>query len=171
MLYDITAVQFSKMLQNLSAILEKGELHAEAKKFDFEVLLSSRLAPDQFTLARQVQITCDTAKLAVARLAGVAASAPKHEDNETTLAELQQRIASVRDYLAGFKAEDFSEAAEREILLPWWDGKALTGQNFALQFAQPNFYFHLSTVYAILRHNGVDLGKMDFLGSLPFKES
>jgi uncharacterized protein len=169
MLYDLTVVQFSKMLGNLSTILDKGAAFADSKKFDVTVLLNSRLAPDQFNLIRQVQIACDTAKLGVARLTGKVESAPVHPDTETTLAELQVRIKAVREYLAGFSAADFAGAEERKISQPRWEGKYLTGLEFAIQHAIPNIYFHVTTAYAILRHNGVDLGKKDYLGNMPYK--
>jgi hypothetical protein len=167
MLYDLTVVQFSKMLTNLSAILAKGELFAASKKVDMSVLLNSRLAVDQFNLIRQVQIACDTAKLGVARLVGKESTAPKHEDNETTLAELQARIQSVLEYLAGFSAADFS--AVETITQPRWEGKYLTGSEFVIQHAIPNIYFHITTAYAILRHHGVEVGKKDYLGPMPYK--
>lgn len=169
MLYDLTVVQFSKMLNNLDAILDKAEQAASAKKYDVSVLLNARLAPDQFNFIRQVQIACDTAKLGVARLAGVADSAPKHADSEATLAELKQRIAETLAYLKTFTPADFTEAAERHISQPRWEGKYLTGLEFALQHAVPNIYFHITTAYAILRHNGVDVGKKDYLGAMPYK--
>jgi hypothetical protein len=169
MFYELIVGQFSKTLGNLSAILDKGAAYAEVKKFDVGVLLNSRLAPDQFNLIRQVQIACDTAKFCAARLTDKVAAAPVHADNETTVAELQTRIKSVQDYLAGFKPEDFADVAERHISHPRWDGKYLTGLEFALQHATPNVFFHVTTAYAILRHNGVDLGKKDYLGSLPYK--
>src|SRR5690606_24658883 len=149
---------------NLSAILQKGAAFADAKKIDVTVLLNSRLAPDQFHLIRQVQIACDTAKLGVARLTGKVESAPVHPDTETTLDELLKRIESVREYLAGFSPEDFQGAEERTISQPRWEGKYLTGLEFAIQHAIPNIYFHVTTAYSILRHNGVDLGKKDYLG-------
>lgn len=169
MLYELTVVQFSKMLTNLSAILAKGELFAVSKKVDVSVLLNSRLAVDQFNLIRQVQIACDTAKLGVARLVNQESTAPKHEDNETTLAELQARIQSVLDYLAGFSAADFSAAATQTITQPRWEGKYLTCSEFAIQHAIPNIYFHINTAYAILRHHGVEVGKKDYLGPMPYK--
>ncbi len=169
MFYDLTVVQFTKMLNNLNSFLDKGAAFAEAKKIDVSVLLNSRLAPDQFNLIRQVQIACDTAKLGVARLTGKVESAPVHPDTETTLPELKARIQSVLDYLAGFSADDFAKAADIHISQPRWEGKYLTGYEFAIQHAVPNIYFHVTTAYAILRHNGVDLGKKDFLGSLPYK--
>tara|TARA_R110000868_G_scaffold209273_3_gene458938 strand:- start:560 stop:1066 length:507 start_codon:yes stop_codon:yes gene_type:complete len=167
MYYDLTVVQFTKMLKNLSAILAKAEGFAALKKVEMSVLLNSRLSVDQFNLIRQVQISTDIAKLAVARLTGK--DAPKHEDDETTLAELQTRIESVIDYLATFSAADFTESATRLITQPRWEGKTLTGEQFAIQWAIPNVYFHITTAYAILRHNGVDVGKKDYLGEMPFK--
>lgn len=169
MFYDLTVVQFSKMLNNLNLLLDKAAAHADAKKYDVTVLLNSRLAPDQFNFIRQVQIACDTAKLGVARLTGKLDSAPVHPDTETSLPELKARIQSVLDYLSGFTAEDFSGAAERHISQPRWEGKYLTGEEFALQHAVPNIYFHVTTAYAILRHNGVELGKKDYLGNMPYK--
>ena len=133
------------------------------------VLLQSRLAVDQFNLTRQVQIACDTAKLGVARLVGVENTAPKHEDGETSVAELQARIHSVLDYLASFSHADFSAAETRKISQPRWEGKYLTGREFAIEHAIPNMYFHVTTAYAILRHNGVALGKKDYLGAMPYK--
>ncbi|WP_339673249.1 DUF1993 domain-containing protein [Dasania marina] len=170
MLYDLTVVQFSKMLNNLSAILEKAEGYAELKKVDVEVLLNSRLAVDQFNLTRQIQIACDTAKVGVARLTGNVDSAPKHEDTETTLAELQARIQSVLAYIGGFTEADFATAESEKISQPRWKGKYLTGKEFAIQHAIPNIYFHITTAYAILRHNGVEVGKKDYLGAMPYKE-
>jgi hypothetical protein len=167
MYYDLTVVQFSKMLKNLSAILEKTESFAAMKKVDMSVLLNSRLSVDQFNLTRQVQIACDIAKLSVARLTDK--EAPKHEDNETTVAELQSRIESVLAYLATFSPADFTETANRSISQPRWEGKYLTGHEFALEWAIPNVYFHITTAYAILRHVGVDVGKKDYLGEMPFK--
>ena len=155
------------MLKNLSAILAKAEGFAALKKVDMSVLLNSRLSVDQFNLTRQVQISCDTAKLAVARL--TAKEAPSHEDNETSLAELQSRIQSVIDYLATFSAADFAETATRSISQPRWEGKYLTGHEFAMEWAVPNVYFHITTAYAILRHLGLDVGKKDYLGEMPYK--
>ncbi|HBN88956.1 MAG TPA: DUF1993 domain-containing protein [Rheinheimera sp.] len=169
MFYDITVVQFSKMLQNLSAILNKGASFAETKKVDVAVLLNARLAPDQFHLIRQVQIACDTAKLGVARLTGKTDSAPKHADDETTLAQLQQRISDTVAYLASFTEADFSQSATQKITQPRWEGKYLTGYEFLIQHVIPNLYFHITTAYAILRHNGVDVGKKDYLGAMPYK--
>jgi uncharacterized protein len=169
MLYDLTAVQFSKMLKNLSLILDEGQAYAHHKKFDMEVLLNARLAPDQFNLIRQVQIACDTAKIGVARLTDKLESVPKHEDNETNLEQLQARIASVIDYLSGFSAHDFVDAAAVHVSQPRWEGKYMTGYEFAIEHCIPNLYFHVTTAYSILRHNGVDIGKKDYLGPMPLK--
>ncbi|MFA6237862.1 MAG: DUF1993 domain-containing protein [Bacteriovorax sp.] len=168
MLYDVTVPQFTKMLKNLSAILDKGAQFADSKKIDMEVLLNARLAPDQFNLIRQVQIACDTAKLGAARLAGK--DAPVHEDKEKTLPELQARINDVVKYLGAFSPNDFQGASERKISQPRWEGKYLTGAEYVAQHALPNIYFHITTAYSILRHNGVDVGKKDYLGEMPYKK-
>lgn len=167
MIYDVTVVQFTKMLKNLSAILDKGTQYAEAKKFDVDVLMNSRLAPDQFNLIRQIQIACDTAKLGASRLTGK--EAPVHEDKEKTLPELKARIDDVITYLGTFKPEDFNGAMERKVSQPRWEGKYLTGHDYVIHHMLPNLYFHITTAYSILRHNGVDVGKKDYLGELPFK--
>jgi hypothetical protein len=167
MIYEITIPQFIKALTNLNHILDKGAEFAETKKFSFDVLLNSRLAPDQFNLIRQIQIACDSAKLGAARLAGI--EAPVHGDTEKTLAELQTRIKEVIDFLKTFKPEQFMGAEERKITVPRWEGKYLTGSEYALQYALPNVYFHVTTAYSILRNNGVDVGKKDYLGELPYK--
>ncbi len=168
MIYELAITQSIKMLANLKNILEKGAYHAEMKKFDVEVLLHSRLAPDQFNLVRQVQIACDMAKFCAARLAGK--EAPKHEDNEKSLDELLARIDSVIAYLQTYSEADFDGAMERKISQPRWEGKYLAGQEFLIQHALPNIYFHITTTYAILRHNGVEVGKNDYLGELPLKK-
>lgn len=170
MLFDLTVVQFTKMLNNLSTLLDKGAAFAQSKGIEFEVLLGSRLAPNQFHLTRQVQIACDTAKLCVARLAGDVENAPKHPDTETSLAELQARIQSVLDYITRFRPEDFANADSIKVSQERWQGKYLTGAEFAIEHAIPNLYFHVTTAYAILRHNGVELGKKDYLGPMPYKE-
>jgi len=167
MIYETTIPQFSKMLRNLISILSKAAVHADAKKIEMTVLLNSRLAPDQFNLIKQIQIATDTAKLCASRLTGK--DAPKHEDNETTWPELKKRIDEVVTYLGTFSEKDFSEAASKKITQPRWEGKWLNGKDYVLHHATPNLYFHITTAYSILRHNGVDLGKKDYLGELPFK--
>jgi uncharacterized protein len=168
MLYKIIIPQFSKMLQNLNRILDKATLYAETKKFDVEVLLNSRLYPDQFNLIKQIQIACDTAKLGASRLTGK--EAPVHEDKEKTLPELKTRIEDVLGYLKTFSEKDFKGAEEKKISQPRWEGKYLSGLEFAIQHAIPNLYFHITTAYSILRHNGLEIGKRDYLGELPFKK-
>ena len=168
MLYDITVPQFTKMLHNLSRILDKATQHAEAKKFEVDVHLQSRLAPDQFNLIRQIQIATDSAKLACFRLTGK--EAPKHEDNEKTLPELKARIESVIGYLNSLSAADFKGAEEKQITQPRWEGKYLFGKEFTIEHAIPNVYFHITTAYSILRHNGVEVGKKDYLGEMPYKK-
>lgn len=168
MLYELTVPQFIKVLRNLTVILEKCGPFAEAKKFDSSVLLDARLAPDQFNFARQVQIMCDTAKKCAAQLTGK--DAPVHADSEKTLPELKGRIESVITYLETFSEKDFAGSAARHISQPRWEGQYLTGAEFVVQHAIPNFYFHMTTAYSILRHNGLDVGKKDYLGKMPFKK-
>jgi hypothetical protein len=168
MLYEITVPQFTKMLHNLNLIMDKAVQNSVERKFEMDVLLNSRLAPDQFNFIRQVQIACDTAKFYAARMTGK--EAPAHEDTEKTVPELKARIETVIGYLNSFKAEDFKGAEERKISQPRWEGKYLTGFEFATQHAIPNVYFHVATAYSILRHNGVPVGKKDFLGEMPYKK-
>lgn len=170
MIYPIVVTQSRKMLGNLLAILEEGARHAEEKKYETEVLLQSRLAPDQFNLTRQVQIACDAAKMTAARLSGKDGEAPSFPDTETSLPELKARIESVMGYLASFSEADFADASERRITQPRWNGKSLSGIEFLVQHALPNLYFHITTAYAILRHNGVVIGKKNYLGELPYQE-
>ena len=162
-MYSASAPRYAHSLRSLSAILGKAQAHCEARKIDPQVLASSRLFPDMFALARQVQIACDSAKGAVARLAGV--EIPKHEDSEKTLEELQARIAKTLDFIAGVKAAQIDGSEEKEIVLKL-QGKdtSFKGAQYLLGFAWPNFYYHVTTAYNILRHNGVELGKRDFLG-------
>lgn len=166
--HSISVQSFQKGLGNLIKILEKAEAHAESKKFPFENLLQARLFPDQFPLTRQIQIACDTAKLCVARISGK--EAPVHEDTETNLQELKVRIQSVLQYLETFQESDFKSIFEIKVSQPRWEGKYLTGFEYLTNHAIPNFYFHLTTAYAILRHNGVEIGKKDYLGEMPFKK-
>ena len=163
-MYQASAPRFANTLKNLSAILDKAQAHAEARKIDPLVLTSSRLYPDMFTLQRQVQIACDTAKGAVARLAGV--ENPKHEDTETTIEELKARIAKTLAFIGTVKAAQIDGSEENEIALKLGTLEVKwKGMQYLLGFAWPNFYFHATTAYAILRHNGVELGKRDFIGN------
>ena len=168
MLYEQTVPQFVKTLSNLLTFLDKAAAYADSKKFDVSVLLTSRLAPDQFHLLKQIQIACDTAKLCTSRLTGK--DAPVHDDKEQTLPEIKKRIQDVITNLKSYSANDFSEAAGRKISQPRWEGKWMTGTDFVHHHAIPNFYFHVTTAYAILRHNGVEIGKKDYLGQMPFQE-
>jgi len=163
-LYEACIPQMSKMLENLSVWLDKAAASAEARGFDPQVLLSARLAPDQFALTRQIQTAADTAKFAGARLTGK--EPPSHPDTETSFDELRDRLKSTVEFLRGLTAEDFKGAAEREIVLPFLPNMATLGTDYFNEFVLPNFYFHATTAYAILRHNGVDLGKRDFIGSM-----
>ncbi len=167
-LYEQIVPYFDKSLENMDRWIDKAIAHANEKKYDPNNLLTARLAPDQFPLARQVGVTCDHAKFACARLAG--REAPSHPDDEKTWDELRSRIRSVRDYVQSFQPKDFEGAEERKITLSFWQGKYLTGKDYFFEFARPNFGFHLVHVYAILRHNGVDLGKKDFIPSLPLRD-
>lgn len=171
MIHTLVVSQFSKMLGNLVAILNEAEKYAGEKKFDVAVLLQARLAPDQFNLIKQVQIACDTAKLGAARLADAEKDAPVQADTEATLGEIKARIESTVAYLQGFTAQSFAGAAERRITQPRWNGKSLSGEEFLVQHVIPNFYFHVTTTYAILRHNGVPVGKRNYLGDMPYREA
>lgn len=168
MLYDLTIPQFTKMLHNLSYLLDKAQKNATDRKYEVDVLFQDRLAPDMFNFIRQIQITCDTAKLCASRLTGK--QAPVHDDKERTLPELKARIEDTMGFLNSITAADFTGAEDRQITQPRWEGKWLTGYEYALQHAVPNFYFHFTTAYAILRTNGVEVGKKDFLGELPYKK-
>ena len=156
--------QMKKQLAQIDKWFDLAVAHAEAKKFDPNVLAGMRLAPDQFALARQVQIVCDTAKLGASRVSGK--DAPSHADTEQTIDELRARVASVIAYLDTFTAADFAGVATRTVTQPRWEGKIMTAHDYFLEHVVPNFYFHLTHVYAILRHNGVGIGKRDYLGAL-----
>ena len=156
--------QMKKQLGQLDKWLAAAEAHAEAKKFDAKSFVGMRLVVDQFAFARQVQTACDTLKLAASRLTGK--DAPSHDDKEETLPQLRERIASTLAYLNGFSGKDFEASATRSITQPRWEGKTMTGHDYFVEHVIPNFYFHLTTAYAILRQNGVAIGKRDFLGPL-----
>jgi len=160
--------QFTKMLTNLSHILDKAQTFAEQKKFDASALLTDRLAIDQFNFTRQIQATCDMAKAYASKLTGK--EAPKHEDKETTLPELQQRIQKTIQFLQTIKPEDFKGWETRQVTNPRREGKFLPGEEYAMQQAIPNFYFHITTAYSILRHRGLEIGKKDFLGELKYRD-
>jgi hypothetical protein len=161
-MYTETFQQMKKQLGQLDKWLSTAEEFAKAKNFDPNVFAGLRLAPDMLPFAKQIQICCDSAKLAASYLTGKPAEA--QADTETTLEELHARVRSVIDYLGGFTAADFADAATRAVSQPRWKGEWMTGQDYLLQHGLPNFFFHLTTAYAILRHNGVGVGKRDFLG-------
>ena len=156
-----------KMLGQLDTWLVKTAEYAQKKPFDVNTLLTFRLAPDQHSFVRQVQSSCDHAKFAPARLTGK--EAPKHPDDEQTIDSLHARIRSVRSWIDGFGATDFAGAEKIVVTLPRWEGKGLTGEDYLLEYALPNFYFHVTHTYAILRHNGLDLGKKDYVGPLSLR--
>jgi len=162
-MYQASTPRFVNILRNLSAILEKAEAHCTAKKIDPSALTTYRFFPDMFPFTRQVQIACDSAKGAVARLAGV--DIPKHEDTEQTFADLKVRIAKTIDFLESVPASKVDGSEEKEIVLQMRSGeRRFKGMQYLLGHAYPNFYFHVTTAYNILRHNGVEVGKADFIG-------
>jgi hypothetical protein len=164
-LYDVSIPVFTLSLTNLAAILDKAASHAESKKVDPKVLPAARLIVDMLPLSSQVQIACDTAKGAAGRLAGV--EIPKHPDTETTLDELKARVAKTLDFIKTIKPEQLQGAETREIVLQFPSSTLkFTGINYLTNFVLPNFFFHVTTAYALLRKNGVDLGKRDFLGQI-----
>jgi uncharacterized protein len=167
-IYSSLVPQLTKMLQNLDRWLTAAEDHAKAKSFDPAVLLVARLAPDQYALTRQIQAVCDGAKFTCARLSGK--TPPSHPDTETTVEQLHARIRTVVEYLGSFSAADFEGAEAREIVLPFMPTKAMKGADYLSEMALPNFYFHVAHAYAILRHNGVPLGKQDYIGSLTWHD-
>lgn len=166
-MYYETFNQMKKQLGQLDKWLETAAAYAETKKFDSKNFLGLRLSVDQFPFTRQVQVACDTAKLGASRLTGK--DAPTQPDTEETLEQLRARVQATVAYLDGFTVKDFESAATRSITQPRWEGKTMTGADFFLEHALPNFYFHLTTAYALLRHAGVPLGKRDFLGTLTQK--
>lgn len=162
-MYQASAPRFVNILRNLSAILDKAEAHCTAKKIDPSALTTYRFYPDMFPFTRQVQIACDTAKGAVARLAGV--DIPRHEDTEQTFAELKARIAKTIDFIESVSAAKVDGSEEKEIVMQMRSGeRRFKGMQYLLGHAYPNFYFHVTTAYNILRHNGIDVGKADFIG-------
>jgi len=165
-LYEQTVPQFIRILRQVNVWIDKTEAFATSKKFDVNTLLTARLAPDMFPLVRQLQSISDGAKGHASRLTGT--TAPSFPDEEKTFAEIRTRIDKTIAYLETFKPEQFDGAAERVITLAWNPGKGIKGCDYLVGFALPNFYFHCTTAYAILRHNGIDVGKMDFLGPVQF---
>jgi uncharacterized protein len=163
-MYSASVPVFVRMLSNVSGWLDKAEAYAAAKKFEPAVFLSARLAPDMLPFTKQIQIACDVAKFCVARLGGL--EAPKFEDNETSVAELRQRIAKTVAFIQTATPAQLNGTEDKDITIPMRSAPLhLKGEAYLNFFVLPNVYFHLTTVYALLRHNGVELGKSDFLGA------
>ncbi|HZV63329.1 MAG TPA: DUF1993 domain-containing protein [Telluria sp.] len=163
-MYAASVPVFKQILSSLSALLDKAEAHATEKKIEPAALLQARLFPDMFPLARQLQIAADFAKGASARLAGV--EVPRYDDTETTFAELRARIATTLAFIGGLPQDAFEASAQRDITTSSGaNAKQFKGQVYLLHYALPHFYFHATTAYDILRHNGVEIGKKDFIGS------
>ena len=169
MMYYQLITQCAQNLENLELCLDKAEKYAAARNFDVGVLLTSRLAPDMHHFIYQVQSACDYVKAAAAWLSGQ--TPPRHEDTEQTIAELRARIRKTVAYVESVKAPQYAGAGERKVKLSWAPGKVIGGEDYLLQVAVPNFFFHLTSAYAILRHNGVDVGKRDFLGPMNFVDA
>ncbi|MDW7664132.1 MAG: DUF1993 family protein [Nitrosomonadaceae bacterium] len=162
-MYQASIPVFIFMLENLSKILDKANVHAETKKIDSTIFVNGRLAPDMFPLSRQVQIATDIVKGCAARLAGI--EVPRYEDNEISFSELQNRIIKTRVFIEGFSASQIDGSEARAITLKFGSKElSFLGQAYLLKFVLPNFFFHLTTVYAILRHSGVEVGKTDYTG-------
>lgn len=163
-MYDASVPVFKQILGSLSALIDKAEAHAEAHKIDPQVLLQVRLYPDMFPFVRQVQVATDFAKGCAARLAGV--EVPRYEDSEQTFAELKARVAKVIAFIDALPHDAIAASAEREITTSSGaNAKQFKGQVYLLHYAMPHFYFHATTAYDLLRHNGVAVGKKDFVGS------
>jgi hypothetical protein len=163
MYYQVLS-QCTQSLKNVETWLDKAEQHAAAKKFDVSVLLNARLAPDMKNFIYQVQSACDYVKAAAAWLSGQ--TPPRHEDNESTIGEVRARIRKTVAFAESVKEPQYAGASERKVKLSWAPGKVIGGEDYLLQMTIPNTFFHIATAYAILRHSGVDVGKMDFLGPI-----
>lgn len=167
-LHTFTVPVFIKTLTALDGILTKAEAFIAEKKIDESTLLNDRLAPDMFPFIKQIQIACDNAKGAAARLSGT--ENPSHADEEKTLTELHARIAKTLDFVKGITEASYEGAETRKITLPYFPGKYLTGFDYVREYVLPNFFFHVVTAYDILRKQGMELGKADYVGGLPFNE-
>ena len=164
-MYQASVPVFVKMLTNLRGVLQKAAAHAQARKIDEAVLVNARLYPDMLPLSKQIQIASDFARGTAARLAG--AEPPSYEDNEKTLAELMARIDRTIEFLRTKKAGEIDGSEGREIVRPVrGEPHKFSGVNYLLQYALPNFFFHATTAYAILRHNGIEVGKLDYIGKM-----
>lgn len=167
-IYTYTVPLFVNALQGLKKVLSKAEAFAKEKGIVENVMLEDRLAPDMFNLAKQVQVASDNAKVATARLSGT--EAPKYEDTEKTFAELQARIDKTIEFIRSVPETAFADAATRQIVLPYFPDKYLTGFDYTREYVLPNFFFHVVTAYGIVRKNGVDIGKADFAGNISFRD-
>lgn len=164
-MYDASVPVYTQMLGALDKILAKAETQAEARKFDPKVLAQARLFPDMLPLASQVRIACDAAKYGVARIAGIEAQAPRFDDNEQTLAELRERIARTLAFIGSVQRESVDGQEDRDVVVPLRDRKLeFKARFFLLHWSLPNFFFHATTAYNLLRHNGIEIGKSDYLG-------
>jgi uncharacterized protein len=168
-MYHQVVSQCAQSLSNLETCLDKAEQYAAAKKFDVGVLMTSRLAPDMQNFIYQVQSACDYVKAAAAWLSGQ--TPPKHEDNEKTIDDLRARIQKTVAFAESVNEVQYAGASERKVKFSWAPGKVIGGQDYLLQMTIPNTFFHIAMAYAILRHNGVDVGKMDFLGPINLVDS
>jgi uncharacterized protein len=166
--YTLTVPLFTKMLGGLKNVLAKAEAHAKEASLDEAAFLDDRLAPDMFPLKKQVQVACDNAKGAVARLTGK--ENPAMEDTESTFAELMARIDKTLAFVGSAQEAEFAGAEERRIILPYFQGKFMTGSGYLLEYALPNFLFHVTTAYGIVRKNGVKVGKADFINGMPLRD-
>lgn len=162
--YAVTINQFVLTLKNLKIILKKAENYSKAKNFDSAILLQTRLFPDMFPLGKQIQTACDAAKFCASRLTKNVP--PLFDEKEENFEELLKRIDKTIEYLSTLSEEDFTDYEKKKIKFPWNPGNELTGKDYLVQFALPNFYFHVTTAYNILRSIGLELGKVDFLGQI-----
>ena len=167
-IYTYTVPVYIKLLGGLKNVLTKAEAHVKEKGMSGEAFLNDALAPDMFPLKKQVQVVCDHTKGAIARLTG--RDNPKMEDNEATFAELLARIDKTLAFVQSISEKEFEGAEHRKIVLPFREGKYLTGMEYLLEYAMPNFFFHVVTAYGIVRKNGVAIGKADFINGLPLKD-
>lgn len=167
-LYQFTVPVFVKALKALDAILVKAEAHIAEKHLDEGALLDERLAPDMFPLKKQIQVACDNAKGATARLSGV--EVPVHPDEEKTFADLHARIEKTLAFIQSVPEASFEQAADRQVTLPYFPEKYMTGFDYAREYALPNFFFHITIAYALLRKEGLAIGKADFMGGLPLRD-
>lgn len=167
--YQMSVESFIRSLTALGLILEKAKKFSETKKVDMAVLFQTRLVPDQFPLAKQIQIACDTAKLFVTRLSGI--QGPVFDDSEKTYEDFQSRIQQTLTFLKSVPANSLNEFRDKTISFPWNPGKTLDGESYVVEYAVPNFYFHVTTAYSILRSNGMELGKSDYLGGVNWKQT